>query len=276
VPTVARCHHAVWGVTFVQVRTRSAHPFLAFLGVRWMPRSAHTAGAAAPEGCRDGLVANAVLGALIALGIGQTASLERTTVTNTGSSPAYHVLFTPSRARALPTRSRASSGRRSLALVGLRALRRARRIVGGRPLVLASAVAQALQIVMVSATRTATTSSLTWVEVATACAVFLALALALGDPRSRGRRSWSPGCCGRLRVPGPGGAAARQRHPHRGPLETVRRALQLPVAETGSARSAGPGARSSSADRPCEPAAAATLRRLVRRPAPEPGPRSPG
>src|SRR5918994_4098700 len=97
---------AVWGVTFVQVKDAvELYPLVAFLAVRYVIASA----ALAPPALRrigtlrrDGLVAGAVLGILIALGIGlQTAGLERTTVTNTGFITGLYVLFTPLLALAL-------------------------------------------------------------------------------------------------------------------------------------------------------------------------------
>ncbi len=91
---------AVWGVTFVQVKDAvELYPFLAFLAVRYLIATAALAPVAVARlrGLgRDGLVAGAVLGVLVALGIGlQTAGLERTTVTNTGFITGLYVLFTP-------------------------------------------------------------------------------------------------------------------------------------------------------------------------------------
>ena len=90
----------VWGVTFVQVKDAVAiYPLFAFLAVRYVIASAVLAPAAAPRlraMGREGLVAGAVLGALLALGSAlQTAGLERTTVTNTGFITGLYVLLTP-------------------------------------------------------------------------------------------------------------------------------------------------------------------------------------
>jgi drug/metabolite transporter (DMT)-like permease len=181
---------AVWGITFVQVKDAvELYPLLAFLAVRYAIATA----ALAPPALgrlrtlgRDGYVAGAFLGVLIAAGIGlQTAGLARTTVTNTGFITGLYVLFTPLLALALfrtpiPRELWVAVG---LALVGLAMLS----VVPegsavGDGLVLASTVAQALQIVMVERyANRFDVFALTFVEVATACLVFGALALAFGD-----------------------------------------------------------------------------------------------
>ena len=181
---------AVWGITFVQVKDAIAlYPLLAFLAVRYLIATASLAPVALVRlrGLgREGLVAGSVLGALIALGIGlQTAGLERTTVTSTGFITGLYVLFTPLIALVLfrtpiPRELWLAVG---LALVGLA-------LLSGVPsgssagdlLVLASAVAQAFQIVMVERyANRFDVFALTWVEVASAAVVFLAFAVALGD-----------------------------------------------------------------------------------------------
>jgi drug/metabolite transporter (DMT)-like permease len=181
---------AVWGVTFVQVKDAvELYPLLAFLALRY----AIAAVALAPPALgrlrtlgRDGLVAGGLLGVLIALGIGlQTAGLERTTVTNTGFITGLYVLFTPLLGLAL-FRTRIPRGlwlAVGLAIVGLAMLSGVPEgSAEGDLLVLASAVAQALQIVMVERyANRYDVFALTFVEVATACVVFLALAVALGD-----------------------------------------------------------------------------------------------
>jgi drug/metabolite transporter (DMT)-like permease len=192
---------AVWGVTFVQVKDAvELYPLFAFLAVRYAIASV----ALAPPAVhrlrslgRDGIVAGAVLGVLIALGIGlQTAGLERTTVTNTGFITGLYVLFTPLLALVLfrtriPRELWAAVG---LALIGLA-------LLSGVPegsstgdlLVLLSTVAQALQIVMVERYANRFDAfGLTFVEVATACLIFGAIAIALGDLAvPRGATVWA-------------------------------------------------------------------------------------
>jgi drug/metabolite transporter (DMT)-like permease len=181
---------AVWGVTFVQVKDAiELYPLVAFLAVRY----AIAAVALAPPALRhmrslgrDGLVAGAVLGALVALGIGlQTAGLERTTVTNTGFITGLYVLFTPLLGLALfrTPIPRALWAAVALALLGLALLSGVPEGSGiGDLLVVASTVAQALQIVMVERyANRYDVFALTFVQVGAACLGFLGLAIALGD-----------------------------------------------------------------------------------------------
>jgi drug/metabolite transporter (DMT)-like permease len=181
---------AVWGVTFVQVKDAVAvYPLFAFLAVRY----AIAAAALAPPALarmrglgRDGAVAGGVLGVLIALGIGlQTAGLERTTVTSTGFITGLYVLFTPLLALAL---FRTSIPRElwlavGLALVGLALLSGVpESSMEGDLLVLASTVAQALQIVLVERyANRFDVFALTFAQVLTACLLFAAIALPRGD-----------------------------------------------------------------------------------------------
>lgn len=283
---------AIWGITFVQVKDAIAlYPLLAFLAVRYLIATASLAPVALLRirGLgRDGIVAGSVLGALIALGIGlQTAGLERTTVTSTGFITGLYVLFTPLIALAL---FRTPIPRElwlavALALVGLA-------LLSGVPsgsstgdlLVLLSAVAQAFQIVMVERyANRFDVFALTWVEVASAAAVFLAVAVAAGDLSvPSGGTVWAA-----LLVTGVFAVAfallvqiwAQRRVSATRiavifSLETVFAGLfgyLLAGDRLGPVGLAG-----------CaviflgiliaEPAAAATLRRLVRRPAPEPAP----
>jgi drug/metabolite transporter (DMT)-like permease len=181
---------AVWGVTFVQVKDAvELYPLFAFLAVRYAIASGALVLPAAPRlrGLgREGIVAGVVLGALIALGIGlQTAGLERTTVTNAGFITGLYVLFTPLLALALfrtpiPRELWAAVG---LAVVGLALLSGVPQgSATGDVLVLVSAAAQALQIVMVERYANRFDAvALTFVEVAVACLVFLAIAVALGQ-----------------------------------------------------------------------------------------------
>lgn len=287
---------AVWGITFVQVKDAvELYPLLAFLAVRYAIATV----ALAPPALgrlrtlsREGYVAGAFLGVLIAAGIGlQTAGLERTTVTNTGFITGLYVLFTPLLALALfrtpiPRRLWAAVG---LALVGLAMLSG---VPDGSPagdgLVLASTLAQALQIVMVERyANRFDVFALTFVEVGTACLVFVAIALAVGDLSvPHGTIVWAA-----LIVTGLFAVAfallvqvwaqrkvSATRIAIVFSLETVFAGLfgyLLAGDRLGALGLAG-----------CvvifggivlaEPVAAATLRRLAGRPAPEPGPRPPG
>jgi drug/metabolite transporter (DMT)-like permease len=181
---------AVWGFTFVQVKDAvELYPLFAFLAVRYAVASAALAPVSAVRlralG-RDGVVAGAVLGVLIALGIGlQTAGLERTTVTNAGFITGLYVLFTPLLGLALfrTPIPRVLWIAVALALLGLV-------LLAGVPegsalgdlLVLFGAAAQALQIVMVERYANRFDAfALTFAEVAVASLVFIGIALALGD-----------------------------------------------------------------------------------------------
>jgi drug/metabolite transporter (DMT)-like permease len=192
---------AVWGVTFVQVKDAVAvYPLFAFLGIRYLVASTVLA-APAVRRLRtlglDGAVAGTVLGVLVALGIGlQTAGLERTTVTNAGFITGLYVLFTPLLALAV---FRSPIPRElwiavAFALLGLGLLSGVPKgSATGDLLVLVSAAAQALQIVMVERYANRFDAvALTFVEVAAACVGFLAIAIALGDlSRPHGRTVWA-------------------------------------------------------------------------------------
>ncbi len=286
---------AVWGITFVQVKDAvELYPLLAFLAVRYAIATA----ALAPPALgrlrtlgRDGLFAGAFLGVLIAAGIGlQTAGLERTTVTNTGFITGLYVLFTPLLALALfrtpiPRQLWFAVG---LALLGLALLSGVPEgSAAGDGLVLASTVAQALQIVMVERyANRFDVFALTFVEVATACLVFGAIALALGDLSvPHGTTVWAA-----LIVTGLFAVAfallvqvwAQRRVSATRiavvfSLETVFAGLfgYLLAGDRLGALGLAGCAVIFGGIVIAEPAAAATLRRLVGRPAPEPGPRSP-
>jgi drug/metabolite transporter (DMT)-like permease len=181
---------AVWGVTFVQVKDAvEIYPLFAFLAVR----SAIATGALAIAGAgrlrslgRGGLGAGAVLGALLGLGIGlQTAGLERTTVSSTGFITGLYVVFTPLLGLAL---FRTRVGLEvwlgvALSVIGLAMLSGVH--VGstaGDLLVLASAVAQALQILVVERYASRYDAiALTLVEMAACLVGFLVIALARGE-----------------------------------------------------------------------------------------------
>jgi drug/metabolite transporter (DMT)-like permease len=192
---------AVWGFTFVQVKDAvELYPLFAFLAVRYAIASAALAPVSAARlrnlG-RDGLFAGAVLGVLVALGIGlQTAGLERTTVTNAGFITGLYVLFTPLLALGLFRTSipRALWPAVALALLGLALLSGVPQgSATGDLLVLVSAAAQALQIVMVERyANRFDVFALTFVEVAVACFVFGAIAATLGDLSvPRGSTVWA-------------------------------------------------------------------------------------
>jgi drug/metabolite transporter (DMT)-like permease len=181
---------AVWGFTFVQVKDAVAlYPLLAFLAVRYLIATASLAPVALLRlrGLGwEGLVAGAVLGSLVALGIGlQTAGLERTTVTNAGFITGLYVLFTPLLALAL-FRTRIPAAVWLAVVLALAGLALLSGVPGsssaGDVLVLASTVAQALQIVFVERYADRFDAfALTFAQVATATVAFGALALVAGD-----------------------------------------------------------------------------------------------
>jgi drug/metabolite transporter (DMT)-like permease len=135
---------------------------------------------------RSGVAAGTLLGALLAAGFAlQTAGLERTTVSSTGFITGLYVVFTPLLALVL-FQSRIGVAvwvGAALAVIGLAMLSGVE--VGspvGDLLVLASTVAQALQIVYVE--RFATRYEplpLTLVQMLTAFAGFLVVAIAAGQ-----------------------------------------------------------------------------------------------
>jgi drug/metabolite transporter (DMT)-like permease len=191
---------AVWGVTFVQVKDAvDVYPLFAFLAVR----HAIATGALAVAGGRrlltlgrSGFAAGAVLGGLLGLGIGlQTAGLERTTVSSTGFITGLYVVLTPLFGVLI---FRTIVGLEvwagvALSVVGLALLSG---VDVGSPvgdlLVLASAAAQALQIVMVERFATRYDAiALTLVQMGACFAGFLVIALALGQLEvPHGRTVW--------------------------------------------------------------------------------------
>ena len=191
---------AVWGVTFVQVKDAvDVYPLFAFLAVR----HAIATGALAVAGGRrvltlgrSGFAAGAVLGGLLGLGIGlQTAGLERTTVSSTGFITGLYVVLTPLFGLLL---FRTTVGLEVwagvvLSVVGLALLSGVDvGSPGGDLLVLASAAAQALQIVMVERFATRYDAiALTLVQMGACFAGFLVIALALGQLEvPHGRTVW--------------------------------------------------------------------------------------
>jgi len=181
---------AVWGVTFVQVKDAvDVYPLFAFLAVRY----AIATGVLAVAGGRrvltlgrSGFAAGGMLGGLLGLGIGlQTAGLERTTVSSTGFITGLYVVFTPLFGLLL---FRTTVGLEVwagvvLAVVGLALLSGVDvGSPGGDLLVLASAAAQALQIVMVERyANRYDVIALVLVEMGACFAGFLVIALALGQ-----------------------------------------------------------------------------------------------
>jgi drug/metabolite transporter (DMT)-like permease len=233
-----------------------------------------------------------VLGLLIALGIGlQTAGLGRTTVTNAGFITGLYVLFTPLLGLALFRTGipRVLWLAVALALLGLTLL--AGVPEGSRAgdlLVLVSTVAQALQIVMVERYANRYDAfALTFVEVATAAVGFLVIAVALGDLSvPHGRTVWSA-----ILVTGLFAVAfayvvqvwaqrrvSATRIAILFSLETVFAGLAgyLFAGDRIGAMGLAGCAAILAGILLAEPAAAATLRRLVSRREPEPAPRSRG
>jgi drug/metabolite transporter (DMT)-like permease len=287
---------AVWGITFVQVKDAvELYPLLAFLAVRYLIATAALAPVAVRRVRslgRDGLVAGSVLGALIAIGIGlQTAGLERTTVTNAGFITGLYVLFTPLLGLALfktriPKELWLAVG---LAIVGLAMLSGVpESSADGDLLVLASTVAQALQILMVERyANRFDVFALVWVQVGAACVVFLALASARAELSvPSGGTVWAA-----LLVTGLFAVAFA----YLVQVWAQRRVSATRIAIIFSLETvfAGLAGYLFAGDRLgvlglagcavifvgiliAEPLAAATLRRLVGRPSPEPAPRPPG
>ena len=191
---------AVWGVTFVQVKDAVAiYPLFAFLAVRFAIASTTLAVPAARRvrglGQR-GLAAGALLGVLLAAGYAlQTAGLERTTVSSTGFVTGLYVVLTPLFGLAF-FRTRVGLevwGGVVLAVIGLAMLSGVQAgSTYGDALVLASAAAQALQIVGVERFASRYDAiALTFVEMIVSFGVFLVIALAIGDLGvPRGRTVW--------------------------------------------------------------------------------------
>ncbi|HXY85408.1 MAG TPA: DMT family transporter [Gaiellaceae bacterium] len=191
---------AVWGVTFVQVKDAVAiYPLFAFLAVRFAIASTTLAVPAARRvrglGQR-GLAAGALLGVLLAAGYAlQTAGLERTTVSSTGFITGLYVVLTPLFGLAF-FRTRVGLevwGGVVLAVIGLAMLSGVQAgSTYGDALVLASAAAQALQIVGVERFASRYDAiALTFVEMIVSFGVFLVIALAIGDLGvPRGRTVW--------------------------------------------------------------------------------------
>lgn len=191
---------AVWGFTFVQVKDAVAlYPLFAFLAVRFAIASL----VLAVPGTRrvrmlgrGGVGGGVVLGVLLAAAYAlQTAGLERTTVSSTGFITGLYVVLTPLFALLLfraQIRSELWVGV-ALSVAGLAMLSG---IDVGSPagdlLVLASAAAQALQILGVERLANRYDAiALTFVEMLTGCAGFLVIAAARDELAvPHGRTVW--------------------------------------------------------------------------------------
>ena len=181
---------AVWGVTFVQVKDAVAiYPLFAFLAVRFAIASLTLAPLAVPRLRRlgrDGVVAGAILGGLLAAGYGlQTEGLRHTTVSSTGFITGLYVVLTPIVALLL-FRDRIGPAAWVgvlLAVAGLAMLSGVHRgQLLGDGLVLASAAVQACQIVAVGRFAPRFDPlALTFVEIAVCFGSFAAIAAALGE-----------------------------------------------------------------------------------------------
>ncbi len=147
---------AVWGVTFVQVKDAVAlYPLFAFLALRFAIASctlAIPAAARVRSLGRSGIVGAALAGALLGAGYAlQTAGLERTSVSSTGFITGMYVVLTPVLALVL-FRTRIGAAAWCgvlLATIGLALLAGVHGgSVAGELLVLAGAAVYSLQIVL--------------------------------------------------------------------------------------------------------------------------------
>jgi drug/metabolite transporter (DMT)-like permease len=181
---------AVWGVTFVQVKDAVAiYPLFAFLAVRFAIASATLAFPAAKRmrGLgRSGVAGGAFLGLLLAAGYAlQTAGLERTTVSSTGFITGMYVVLTPLIALVL-YRSRIGLAAWVGVLIATAGLAMLSGIhagsVTGDLLVLAGAGVYSFQIVLMERYAPRFDAlAFTFVEMAAAFLGLLVVALALGD-----------------------------------------------------------------------------------------------
>jgi drug/metabolite transporter (DMT)-like permease len=192
---------AVWGLTFVQVKDAlELYPLFAFLAVRFAisalalaPFAWSTLRALPAHGYGGGVVTGVLLAAAFGL---QTAGLELTTVASTGFITGLYVVFTPFIALALfrtPVPRELWLGV-ACAVAGLLLLSG---VPGGstlgNALVLASALAAALQIVAMERLAPLYDARvLTFLMMATAFVVCLVLAVAAGELEApRGWTVWS-------------------------------------------------------------------------------------
>ncbi len=184
------CVTAIWGYTFVPVQKAIAvYPLFAFLAVRFgistvvlAPFAWRSLGVLP----RRGLAAGAGAGVLLAAAYGlQTAGLELTTVTSTGFITGLYVVLTPVIALLLfrtPVAAAAWAGV-ALAVAGLLLLNG---VPGGsalgNALVLGNAVAQSFQIVAVERFAPRYDArALTFLQMGVSCVGFTVIALARGE-----------------------------------------------------------------------------------------------
>jgi drug/metabolite transporter (DMT)-like permease len=181
---------AVWGVTFVQVKDAvEIYPLFAFLAVRFaiaaVTLAVPAAGRVRGLG-RSGVGAGALLGLLLAAGYAlQTAGLERTTVSSTGFITGMYVVLTPVIALLL-YRSRiglAAWGGVALSTAGLAMLSGIHAgSATGDLLVLAGAAVYSLQIVLMERYAPRFDAlAFTLVEMFAACVGLGVVAIGLGD-----------------------------------------------------------------------------------------------
>jgi len=184
------CVTAIWGYTFVPVQEAIAiYPLFAFLAVRFgistlvlAPFAWKSLGVLP----RRGVAAGAGAGVLLAAAYGlQTAGLELTTVTSTGFITGLYVVLTPILALFLfrtPVAAVAWVGA-SLAVAGLLLLNGVPGgSAAGNALVLGNAVAQSFQIVaMERFAPRYDARALTFLQMAVACAGFTVIALSRGE-----------------------------------------------------------------------------------------------
>ena len=188
---------AVWGVTFVQVKDAlDLYPLYAFLALRFAIAAAALAPFAVRRLRASDVGISAGLGLLVAAGYAlQTEGLARTTVSSTGFITGLYVVLTPLFGLLL---FRTRVGLEVwcgvvLAVIGLALLSGVDAgSTSGDLLVLASAAAQALQIVMVERYASRYDAiALVLVEMGACFVGFLAIALALGELEvPHGRTVW--------------------------------------------------------------------------------------
>jgi drug/metabolite transporter (DMT)-like permease len=188
---------AVWGITFVQVKDAlELYPLFAFLAVRFAIASLTLAPAAIPRLTRSAWKPATLLGALLALGYAlQTAGLDRTTVSSAGFITGLYVVFTPLFAYALfrITIARIVVVGVGLSVAGLALLSGVGAgEPGGDALVLAGSAAYSLQIALMERYAPRYDAvAFTFVEMLAAFVGFAVIAVALGQVEApRGWTVW--------------------------------------------------------------------------------------